>query len=165
MKNHYIYYQFGIWLNISLFCVFSLIMTIRFIITPWRSKTYFILSIVVLYLDLSDESNDSKSGMRDDPNENDESVEKRLKLKRKLQRNRTSFTQEQIDALEQGTYFHNQRIETLLFPFLSFQWYTLSRCLCPRKTCLENKFARSSNSSKISEHSHKYWFELCIYTI
>ncbi|CAF1682290.1 unnamed protein product, partial [Adineta ricciae] len=51
---------------------------------------------------LSDESSDSKIGMRDDPNENDESVEKRLKLKRKLQRNRTSFTQEQIDALEQA---------------------------------------------------------------
>ena len=80
-------------------------------------------SFLVLYLDLSDESSDSKIGMRDDPNENDESVEKRLKLKRKLQRNRTSFTQEQIDALEQGTCFHcfhNQRIEIFLSA-LSFQ--------------------------------------------
>lgn len=36
------------------------------------------------------------------PVEDSEETQMRLQLKRKLQRNRTSFTQEQIDALEKG---------------------------------------------------------------
>ncbi len=64
-----------------------------------KKKSFFFISS----LDLTDASNDSKTAVRDSLNENDEAVQERLKLKRKLQRNRTSFTQEQIDALEQGS--------------------------------------------------------------
>ena len=85
------------------------------------------LSILSFLLDSSDVSDESKLGL----NENDEAVQERLKLKRKLQRNRTSFTQEQIDALEQSMF--NSLLDRYTFLFLvdfSIQWYTLSRCLC-----------------------------------
>ncbi len=62
-------------------------------------------------LDLTDASNDSKTAARDSLNENEEAVQERLKLKRKLQRNRTSFTQEQIDALEQGNFDRKEFFE------------------------------------------------------
>jgi hypothetical protein len=50
------------------------------------------------FIDLTGASNDSKSIIKDNLNENDETVQESLEL----QNDETSFTQEQIDALEQG---------------------------------------------------------------
>jgi hypothetical protein len=71
----------------------------------------------IYFLDLSDGSDDSKLGLQDGLNENEEAVEERMKLKRKLQRNRTSFTQEQIDALEEGIFTTTKKrfYSTILF--------------------------------------------------
>ncbi len=54
------------------------------------------------------------------PNDPDEDAAARMRLKRKLQRNRTSFSQEQIEALERGKDF--------LFKSSSIVEYFITSC-------------------------------------
>jgi hypothetical protein len=69
------------------------------------------------HLNCGDDSN-TASGLDDcsiNKQENDEEFQARLKLKRKLQRNRTSFSQDQIDALEKGNFKIFEKIKDFYF--------------------------------------------------
>ena len=77
-------------------------------IIKWRFSSFFFFLLV---LDLDGTPSDetcTSGGDNSNPGSiigGPEDDQARLRLKRKLQRNRTSFTNDQIDNLEKGTYF------------------------------------------------------------
>lgn len=74
---------------------------------------------------LSHQQETTSDGNSEHNSSGDEDSQVRLRLKRKLQRNRTSFSNEQIDSLEKGQYTKFKRIVINLGHLLQ-SFYTVS---------------------------------------